>query len=133
MGNDSNRRTSMRWAGGLTGFCRVAPILLVATLALSVCSCGTTPIVVQKPDPALAYLMRTDPQVEADLLAACPDLPLAPDGKVPTLVRNHEQVARLYNDCKARHGDLIKAVEKREAQEAARLEKARQLEQQQQR
>ena len=58
-------------------------------------------------------------------MAPCPDLPLASSGKLPALQRNHEQVTALYHDCQHRQRDLGKAVQQHQAQEAARLQHAR--------
>lgn len=127
MRSSNSKCFMVRWARGSIAISRLGLICLLAILALLVCSCGTTPIAVRQPDPALAILMHPQPQVEAALLQPCPNLPLAPDGKLPTLTRNHKQVAALYHDCQARQGKLTETVKVREAQEAARLQKAREL------
>ena len=110
---------------GWTRFSPLGRILLLAILALSVCSCGTTPIVATLPSPATVETEQPTPKIDPSLLAECPPLPLATDSHLPTLQRNHTEVAHLYNDCRAGKHDLIKAVKTTEAQEAARLQRAR--------
>lgn len=100
-------------------------ILLLVTLALSVCSCGTTPIVATLPSPATVEAEQPTPKVDPSLLVECPPLPLASDSHLPALQRNHTEVAHLYNDCRAGKHDLIKAVKTTEAQEAARMQRER--------
>lgn len=40
----------------------------------------------------------------------CEPLPDAQDGKLPTLLQNHIEVARLYHQCKQRQADLSGVV-----------------------
>lgn len=42
----------------------------------------------------------------AALIAACPDLPDAADGRLSTIFENSIERARMYYDCQARHKAL---------------------------
>ena len=47
------------------------------------------------------------PVIPEAFLVQCEALPDAQDGKLPTLMQNHIEVARLYHLCAQRHGDLV--------------------------
>lgn len=122
--------STKRWAASSMRISRCILILLLATSALSVSACGTLRTVATLPSPATVELEQPSPKIDPSLLAQCPPLPLATSGKLPELVRNHEQVTQLYNDCRKRHDALATAVKTSEAQEAARRKRARKAAQQ---
>ncbi len=45
------------------------------------------------------------------LTAECPDLPMAPDGKLSTILTNSLERAQMYYDCQARHKALAEWAE----------------------
>jgi hypothetical protein len=47
------------------------------------------------------------------MLAKCPPLPLASDGRLGTLLENHVEVAKAYNqDCAPNHNALVDLLAK---------------------
>lgn len=63
--------------------------MLIAALMLTGCATGT------QPTQAIPW---TAP---ANVMRECPDLPLAQDGSLATLLRNHVEVAQIYHDCQS--------------------------------
>lgn len=64
-------------------------LILIAASTLTGCASGT----VQTP------VMPWIPP--ANVMLDCPDLPLAQDGKLATLLSNHKEVSDLYHQCQA--------------------------------
>lgn len=111
-----------RWIPASRRISRHARSALIATLMPLVSACGTLPTVVPlRTAPTAAEMPRPVAKVDPSLLAACPDLPQAADGRLATLQRNHQQVAGLYYDCQARQAALARSVQLREQQETRRL------------
>ena len=50
------------------------------------------------------------PVIPEALLVQCDALPDAEEGKLPALMQNHIEVARLYHLCAQRHGALVDVV-----------------------
>lgn len=94
------RRTS-----GWRSCCVSALTWMLLTLALTSCATGTAtykaPVLPPPPPP---------PAVPATLRQVPPDLPLASDGRLPTLLRNQEQVVQACQECRSAQASLVKAV-----------------------
>lgn len=75
--------------------------LILAGLILSGCATGTAPTVVA-PTPR--------PVIPEAFLVSCDPLPEVTQGKLPALLNNHIEVARMYHLCAQRHGDLVEVV-----------------------
>lgn len=78
--------------------------LLICTAALMLTACaGGTPPIKAIPWEAPANVMRD-----------CPDLPVAEDGRLATLYRNHQEVAQLYQECRALNRDKAEIIRNHE-------------------
>lgn len=103
---------------------RAIPIWLACVCLMTSCAHGMRPTP-DIPAPLLALLTPLPP-IGEDLKAACPDaLPPAIDPSLAGLMRNHQQTAALYHDCKDRQRRLAGATREREARELQRIERAR--------
>ncbi len=77
------------------------------------------------PQTAMVEQEQPLPEAAPGLLAPCPPLPQAADSHLPALMKNHRQVAALYDDCRDRHAKLAQVEQQREKMEAARLQRLR--------
>lgn len=77
-------------------------LICAAALMLSACAGGTPPI------EAIPW---TAP---ANVMRECPDLPLAKDGRLASLFRNHKDVAALYQECQGLNRDKAKVIRNHE-------------------
>lgn len=77
-------------------------LICAVALMLSACAGGTPPI---KAIPWTA---------PANVMRACPDLPLTQDGSLAALFRNHKDVAQLYQECKALNQDKMAVIRNHE-------------------
>ena len=53
---------------------------------------------------------KVQPVIPEALMVRCPDLPMAKDGRLPSLMHNHVEVTRAYHLCAQRHSDLVDVV-----------------------
>ena len=58
----------------------------------------------------VAPTLTLKPVVPEALTLRCDPLPMAEDGRLGTLLKNHVETARLYHLCAQRHGDLVEVV-----------------------
>lgn len=98
-------------------------ILVLCALATTSCVHGTQATRPTIPAPLLV-LLHPIPPVDTSLTAPCQALPLAADDALPTLLRNHAQVAALYHQCAARMAGLTAQARERERIEAERIARA---------
>lgn len=83
------KRFSASWSG-----------LFTLALVLMLMGCASSPTTLP-PEP---------PPLPAALRQPCPMLPTPADGTGATVLRWAREVVGLYNDCAARHGQLVEAV-----------------------
>lgn len=103
-----------------------ALIWTICALALTSCATGTHRTPAEPLPAALLALLSPVPAVEQALTSPCPpELPAAPDDRVPTLLRNHDESAAIYHACKDGKASLAAAARERERIEAERIERAR--------
>src|SRR5690348_17209195 len=119
MAMHSGRNSTPRSRRGSIATLRLTRLALIVTLALTVCSCGMTPI--KAPPPSLQQPQQPVQKPDPSLLMPCPDLPLASSGKSDALMRNHLQITGSYHDCQASKADLVRWIQKHLQQETEQL------------
>lgn len=128
------KKTAVKWpssASNWTRLLRLALICGMCTLALGCSMFGTKRTVAAPAMPALPpellELLNPMQKADANLMVPCP--PLLPEAKsddVDTLTRNHIESAGMYHDCAVKQTGLGAYLKQRDAEEAARIERARQ-------
>lgn len=58
----------------------------------------------------VATTLTLKPVIPEAFLVRCDPLPMAEDGKLGTLLKNHVETARLYHLCAQRHEGLVGVV-----------------------
>ena len=128
----SATKTAVKWPSSEASWktlSRFALTLLLCVLAVSCKGFGTRRTAVE-PLPrlpeALLELLNPQPRFDPAGLQPCPpNLPEARSDDVPTLIRNHVEVAGIYHDCRLKHEGLGNAARERERLDAERIERAR--------
>lgn len=101
---NSPRTSARRWPSWLTAVL----ICAISTLATTSCAIGTA--ATQAPDYA-SPPPPPPPGLQANQRTPCPPLPPATDDSALALLANHDQVAAIANDCRARNASLLQAVD----------------------
>ncbi len=105
---------------------RWLPVLILLACMLGPgCATHGTPQIAGTP-PELLELLSPPPRFDPELLQAAPDaLPQLTNDDVPSMVRNHVQSAAQYHDLREKHVGLAAQAKQRDADDAARIERAR--------
>lgn len=103
--------------------------LLLCMLATGCSTLGTRRTAVEalpSLPPELLALLSQLKTADPELLTPCPaQLPEATRDDVDTLTRNHVESAGIYHDCSDKQSGLSKYTQQRDAEERARIERAR--------
>lgn len=105
---NSPRTSARRWSNWPTA----ALICAICTLATTSCATGTAAM------PAPDYASpppAPPPGLQANQRTPCPPLPLATDDSALALLANHDQIAAIAHDCRARNASLLLAVDEWQA------------------
>lgn len=106
----------MRWLPAL---------ILLGCVLVTGCATRGTPQIAGTP-PELLELLSPQPRFDPELLQPAPEaLPELKGDDVPSMVRNHVQSAAQYHDLQGKHVGLAAQARQRDADDAARIERAR--------